>query len=329
MVDNKEMLAMAVVGLVATYVTPASSAAYYYEMTCADLTPGTASYTMSDCFAKTATLDTNSVAGFALGGAFAPGGGFIQFETTTTTTTTTTLVADAVVTCSDNDGATSNATVAFAGCTEGLEIDPWPAAACAADPCTVSECCYADQDAKDAAARAAQTPCQRLVPADEVSQVVCSIFGLNEQCCTCENARLPQSGTGVAGYFESNCTVETVQDEIADADDTEFEGNVGGTTGGACLSCCKSYNGTATDANGDEAEVSICTHRVCGGICKDQRTEITVVEVEPVAEDECDASDTTAQTIVTIALVLILLYYFGAAVFMMTSYKKPTQIHLD
>lgn len=41
MVDNKEMLAMAVVGLVATYVTPASSAAYYYEMTCADLTPGT------------------------------------------------------------------------------------------------------------------------------------------------------------------------------------------------------------------------------------------------------------------------------------------------
>lgn len=85
---------------------------------------GSASYTMSDCFAKTATLDTNSVAGFALGGAFAPGGGFIQFETTTTTTTTTTLVADAVVTCSDNDGATSNATVAFAGCTVSRLVLP-------------------------------------------------------------------------------------------------------------------------------------------------------------------------------------------------------------
>ena len=136
-------------------------------------------------------------------------------------------------------------------------------------------------------------------------------------------------GSDVGGYFESNCTVKVVQAEIADANETKFVSNVSGTQGGACLSCCKSYDGTARNADGSESKVSICTHRVCGNVCTRQ---VTVADLVPVPEPPSVAAcvvDDTAQTMVTIVLVLILVYYFGAAVFMMTTYDKPQQIHLE
>jgi len=307
-------------------VSPAEGAAYYVQLTCADLSQTT--YQTTSCFPDNPlSASNNNNAGWALGGGFGDNG-IISFAPVTTTTTTTTKGADAVVTCSDSDGATSTATTAFALCDAGLEKDPWPATPCDADPCTVAECCYVDNDAKVAAARALLSPCQQLIPADDESQLICSIFGLlNEQCCTCENAgTVTQSGTGARGYFESNCTVETVQEEIADTDETGFTADVGGVTGGGCLSCCKSYNGTATNGEGFASPVSICTHRVCGGVCTDQRTPVDIIEI--VATPECTV-DNTAQTIVTVVLVLIIVYYFGAAIFMMTTYEKPTQIHLE